>query len=42
MLSVIGCGSDDEATPTGNCDNGATGTIANNHGHNLAVTAADV
>jgi len=49
ILSVIGCGSDDgapapipEPTPTENCDNGAIGTIASNHGHSLAVPVADV
>jgi len=51
ILSVIGCGSDDDAaevTPTDppvaseNCENGAVGTISNNHGHSLTVTTAEV
>ena len=47
IISVLGCSSSDDAPtpptdPSGNCDNGATGTISSNHGHSLAVSAADV
>lgn len=47
VLSVIGCSSDDGTpapiiTAPENCDNGAIGTIASNHGHSLAVPVADV
>ena len=50
IISVLGClSSDDAPTPTtdpdplGNCDNGTTATnISSNHGHSLAVSAADV
>lgn len=48
IISLIGCSSDDDVTPTppavstGNCNNGATGAIGTNHGHSLAVSAADV
>jgi len=33
---------DPDPDPAGNCDNGATGEIFNNHGHSLVVSAADV
>ncbi|PHS10050.1 MAG: hypothetical protein COA88_03200 [Kordia sp.] len=50
LLSIIGCSSSDddastpptETNPSGNCNNGATGTISSNHGHSLVVSVADV
>lgn len=46
IILVLGCSSSDDDTPTpttsGNCDNGAAGTISSNHGHSLSVSANDV
>jgi hypothetical protein len=41
-VGVVGCGDDDNGSPTSPSSEGATGVISNNHGHVAQLTGAQV
>jgi hypothetical protein len=42
VITITGCGDDDDSNPTGPSDVGVIGTVSANHGHVATVTGAQI